>query len=243
MKNAGLSMRSFSALALMGASFVCWQAQAQTEEGFSGRVGLGYLATSGNTENESLNVNFDLWWNYDPWSHSLRGLAIRATTSNVTTANAFSLEWQSRYELNETDYVFGLVALDNDDFSPYDSQTREVIGYGRRLRETERHLWNAQIGAGARQSDLRDSTSQDNAILYLGTDYRFAISETSAFTQTLAIEHGSNNRFTKAISALSAELRDNLAIVISYAIRNNSDVLPGTKKTDTFTSISLEYGF
>jgi putative salt-induced outer membrane protein len=219
------------------------EAWAQDEEGFSGRVGLGYLATSGNSDNESLNANFDLWWNYDPWSHSLKGLTIRSKTSSVTTAKAYSLEWQSRYAINETDYVFGLVAIDDDQFSAYDSQTREVIGYGRRLLDGEKHLWNAQAGIGARQSDLRNGTSEDEAIIYLGSDYRMTISESAEFTQTLGIEHGSENTFLQAKSALSAEIQENLAIVISYTIKNNSDVLPGTEKTDTFTAISIEYGF
>ena len=124
-------------LALVASMSFVGSASAQDEEGFSGRVGLGYLGTSGNTENESLNTNFDLWWNYDPWSHSLRGLAIRSETSSVTTAEAYSLDWQSRYAINENDYVFGLLALDKDEFSAFDSQTRQVIGYGRRLLDTE----------------------------------------------------------------------------------------------------------
>ena len=205
--------------------------------------GLGFLGTSGNTENESLNTNFDLWWNYEPWSHSLRGLAIRSETSNVTTAEAYSLDWQSRYAINDNDYVFGLLSLDNDEFSAFDSQTREVIGYGRRIMDSERHLWNAQVGAGARQADLRDGTSNDESILFLGTDYLLNISETSAFTQTLSIEHGSDNTYTEATSALNTEIRENLAIVLSYTIKNNSDVAPGLEKTDTFTAISIEYGF
>jgi putative salt-induced outer membrane protein len=237
------SIRRIRQLALLGCSLFTMNAMAQNEEGFSGRAGLGFLGTSGNSENKSLNTNFDLWWNYDAWSHSLRGLAIRSETSGVTTADAFSLEWQSRYSFTDNDYVFGLVALDNDKFSAYDKQTREVVGYGRRLVENDRHLWNAQVGAGARQADLRNGLSQDESILYLGTDYLLNISETSSFTQTLTIEHGSDNRYTEATSALSTEIRENLAIVFSYTIKNNSDVQPGLEKTDTFTAISIEYGF
>lgn len=230
-------------LAVIGCSFFTMNATAQDDPGFSGRAGLGFLGTSGNTENQSLNTNFNLWWNYEPWSHSLSGLAIQSETSNVTTAKAYNLTWQSRYAINESDYVFGLVALDDNQFSAYDSQMREVIGYGRRIVDSERHLWNAQVGAGARQADLRNGMSQDESILYLGTDYRLVISETSTFSQTLSIEHGSDNRFTAATSALSTEIRENLAIVVSYTINNNSDVLPGLEKTDTFTAISIEYGF
>ena len=103
--------------------------------------------------------------------------------------------------------------------------------------------WPTVKNIGARQADLRDGTSRDDSVLFLGTDYRFAISETSAFTQTFSVEHGSENTYTESTSALSAKIREDLAVVLAYTIKNNSDVLPGAKKTDTFTSISIEYGF
>ncbi len=216
---------------------------AQDEDGFSGRIALGYIATSGNSESESLNTNFDLWWNYDPWSHSLMGRAIRASSSSVTTAEAYGLEWKSNRALNETIYVFGVIALDKDEFSTYDQQVREVIGYGRRFIALEKHILNGEAGFGARQADLRNGTSENEVILRLAGDYRWIISETSEFTQTLILESGAENMYLEADSALSANIRENLALVISYTIKNNSDVLPGTEKTDTFTAISLEYTF
>ena len=216
---------------------------AQDEEGFSGRAALGYLATSGNSDSDSLNANFDLWWNYEPWSHSLAGRAIQSNTSGINTAKAYGLTWQSNYAVNETDYIFGLVAWDKDKFSAYDQQLREGIGYGRRFIDRERHILNGQAGIGARQADLRNGMDQNEAIVLLGGDYRWIISETSEFSQTLSIESGSDNTYLEATSALSANVRDNLALVISYTLKNNSDVLPGTEKTDTFTAISLEYAF
>ena len=33
------------------------------------------------------------------------------------------------------------------------------------------------------------------------------------------------------------------SVVLSYTIRNNSDVPVGTEKTDTFTAVALEYTF
>ena len=233
--------KGLSVLAVL--TFVATSSFAQDEEGFSGRAGLGYLATTGNSETDSLNVNFAMGWNDAPWHHRLTGLAVRSSTSNVTTAEAYSLAWKSNYDINETDYVYGLIAWDKDEFSAYDQQIRESVGYGRRFIDTERHILSGEAGIGARQADLRNGTSQDEAIIRLGGDYRWIISETSEFRQTLAIESGSDNTYLEATSSLSANVRDNLALVIAYTIKNNSDVLPGTEKTDTFTAISLEYTF
>ena len=40
-----------------------------------------------------------------------------------------------------------------------------------------------------------------------------------------------------------ANIINTLALVLSYTVRHNSDVLPGAESTDTRTAISLEYGF
>ncbi len=233
---------AFAAFVALGVSGPA-TAVAQDEEGFSGRVALGYLATSGNSESESLNSNFDLWWNYDPWAHSLAGRAINASTSGITTAEAYGIEWQSRYAINDNDYVFGLIALDDDGFSAYDRHERASLGYGRRFVDRDKHVLSVEAGLGARQADLRDRTPQDDSILRLAADYRWSIGETSEFTQSLVIDGGSENIYREAESSLSASIRENLSLVVSYTIQNNTEVLPGFRNTDTFTSISLEYTF
>ncbi len=138
---------------------------AQDEEGFSGRAGLGYLATTGNSETESLNTNFAMGWNYAPWHHRFSGLAVRSSTANITTAEAYGLAWKSDYDISEIAYWYGLVAWDKDEFSAYDQQIREAVGYGRHFIRSERHELSAEVGVGARQADLRDGTSNSEAIL------------------------------------------------------------------------------
>lgn len=216
---------------------------AQNQAGFSGRVALGYLATSGNTENETLNSNFELDWNRAPWHHALTGSAVQASTDMVTTAEAYSLDWQSDYDLSERSYVFGLVAWNDDQFSGYDQQIRAALGYGRRFIATERHALNGEVGAGARQADLRDGTNEDESILRLSGDYLWIISETAEFSQSLSIESGSFNTYTETVTKLTADIRGNLSIVFSYTIKNNSEVPVGIENTDTFTAIALEYAF
>ena len=216
---------------------------AQGDEGFSGRMALGYLATSGNADNKTLSTTFDLDWAYAPWHHALTGAAVRASTNAVTTAEAYSLDWQSDYDLSERSYLFGVIAWNEDRFSGYDQQIREVVGYGRRFIDTERHALNGEVGVGARQADLRDGTSQDETILRLSGDYLWTISETAEFSQSLAIDSGSNNTYTETITRLTMSILGNISLVVSYTIKNNSDVPAGTVNTDTFTAVAFEYAF
>ena len=213
------------------------------EEGLSGQVALGYLATSGNSENENLSLNFGGDYYAEVWHHNLKGRAVHASTADVTTAEAYGLAWQSDRDFGEKSYLYTRAAWDKDKFSGYDQQIRQVVGYGRHFIDNDRHELNGEVGVGLRQSDLRDGTSEDKSIARLRMDYAFQISETAEFTQEFAVESGSDNTYTESISALSADVWTNLAIVLTYTVKRNSDVPLGTVKKDTFTAVSLEYSF
>ena len=101
----------------------------------------------------------------------------------------------------------------------------------------------ATLGAGSRQSDLIDGTSETETIFRGGLDYTWTLSETAEFTQDVIVESGEENTYLESVTALSAKLVGNLALVASYTIKNNSEVLPGIEDTDTFTALSLEYIF
>jgi putative salt-induced outer membrane protein len=239
-------MQSRSAVSIvlsLGFVVAAASASAQQPTGLSGKVAFGYLATSGNSDNNNMNLAFAGAYDAAPWHHSLNGLAVKASSNSVDTAEAYALAWKSRYNITDTNYVFGLAAWDKDKFSGYDQQIREVVGVGRRFIDRERHVLNAEVGLGARQADLRDGTSQDDSILRLAADYHWAISETAEFIQLFAIEQGSDNTYMESVSSLSADILKNTALVLSYKIKNNSDVPFGTEKRDTFTAISLEYSF
>lgn len=73
--------------------------------------------------------------------------------------------------------------------------------------------------------------------------YEWKLSDTATFTQDLLVESGAENTYLESKTALSASLVGNLALVVSYTIKSNSDVPLGTEKTDTFTALALEYAF
>ena len=229
---------------LVLAAPVMAQEEAAEEEGpWSGNVKLGYIGTSGNTESESLNSGFQL--NYVPgdWEHSLTAAALYSQDSNVTTAEAYDAGWKSARNLTEADFVFGRLDWRKDRFNSIVEQFSQTVGYGRRLIDNERHQLNGELGVGARQSDLADGTDESDTIYTGRLTYTWTISETADFGQSLLVESGSSNTFSESVSSIRARLVGGLALVASYTIRQNSDVLPGTDKTDTRTAISLEYAF
>ena len=93
------------------------------------------------------------------------------------------------------------------------------------------------------KSDLADGTSENETILRGDLKYTWLLGENSEFRQNFVVESGSANTYVESVTALSAKLLGNLALVASYTVKNNSDVPPLTEKTDTYTALSLEYIF
>jgi len=230
---------------LIVAPFVAAQ-EEEAESPWSGKATLGYLATSGNTDNSTLNSGFEISYSTGDWKHLFGARAINATEDDTTTAEAYESNWKSERSFSKHNYLFGQLDWRKDRFSGYDTQFSQTIGYGRRLIDKEKHKLNVEIGAGARQSELVDGTDESETILRGGLGYLWQISETAAFTQDFKVESGSANTYSESKSALSARLVGNLALVASYTIKHNSDVplaLPPLEKTDTYTALSLEYAF
>jgi putative salt-induced outer membrane protein len=234
--------------------FVCGAALAQPQppappapppDPLVGTVALGYLSTKGNTDSTNANAKFDSTWDLDgPWKHNWHALAISARTNDVTTAESYSAGYKGQRDLaSPNSYIFAAGDWRQDRFSGYDEQISETVGYGRRLIDNERQVLSIEGGAGAKQSELIDGTSLDEAIVRGGLDYLLHIGESSQFQQKLIIEQGDDNRYTESTSELKARVVGNIALVLSYVIKSNSDVPVGIEKTDRFTSISLEYAF
>ena len=224
------------------------QANAQGEEEeeddpLSGKVTLGYLATSGNTETSSLNAGFEAAYAAGKWLHEANASAINASENNVTTAEAYELGWTSNWNLTERDFLFGRLNWRNDEFGGFNTQFSQTLGYARQVVDNEKHKLRLEVGAGARQSEDQLGVDQDETILTGGLNYRYQFTENSQFRQTIKIESGDQNTFSESVTAVSAQLIGRLALTASFTYRNNSDVPVGTENTDTRTAISLEYGF
>ena len=222
---------------------VSLMAQDAPESPWSGKATLGYLATSGNTENSTLNTGFEIGFKTGKWAHLFKAAAINAMENKVTTAEAYDASWKSERNLTDRDFLFGRLGWRKDRFGGFDTQFSQTVGYGRRLIDTDKHKLNAEIGAGIRQSEDQAGIEEDETIFRGGLDYKWLLSDTAEFRQDFTVESGDKNTYGESVTALSAKLLGDLALVASYTIKHNTDVPPLTEKTDTYTALSLEYAF
>lgn len=210
---------------------------------WSGSITAGYLASAGNSENTNLNAALEVAYTAGLWTHAFNALAVKAVQEEDTTAEAYAWGWRSERSISEFNFLVGRLSWRKDRFSSYETQFSQTAGIGRRLLDADRHKLDAEIGAGARQSELIDGTTENELIIRAGLDYAWTISDTTEFRETFKVEGGQENTYIESITALSAQLVGQLALVASYTVRHNTEVLPGTEKTDTWTALSLEYLF
>lgn len=239
-----MSLRGLVMIAALAAPFsLMAQAPQEPESPWSGKATLGYLATSGNTENSTLNTGFEVGYTKGKWDHLLHAKVINASEDEVTTAESYAVGWKSERNFTDHDFMFGRLTWIKDRFGGYATQFSQTVGYGRRLIDSDKHKLNAEIGGGARQSELQDGTSGNETVLRGGLYYKWHFSETAEFRQDLTAEAGDINTLVISVTELSAQLVGDLALVASYTIKHNTDVPPSNEKTDTYTALSLEYAF
>ena len=238
-----MNLRTFVMLAALVAPASLMAQDAEPESPWAGKATLGYLATSGNTENSTLNTGFELGYATGKWAHLLTASAVNASENESTTAEAYNVGWKSERNITDADFLFGRLDWRKDRFGGFDTQFSQTVGYGRRLIDTDKHKLNAEIGAGARQSETQLGVTEDETVFRGGMYYKWLISETSEFRQDVTAEGGEDNTYVESVSALSAKLIGNVALVASFTVKHNTDVAATLEKTDTYTALSLEYVF
>ena len=236
-------------LAALGFALLTTDAIAHDEkgqapkEGWSGSVAAGYVAVRGNSDTSTANFKAEVMYDRDRWHHSGLVTAIGASQNGETSSEAYKAQLKTKYDLSEIFYAFGLAEYNKDRFSSYDHQIFEVGGVGWRIYHTGSQELNLEAGLGATQSQLEDGTNNNEVVTRLAADYHWHISEHALFSEKLASTIGADNTYIESLTELKAGVIGNLALVLGYLIKHNTDVLPGTDKTDTQTSILLEYKF
>jgi putative salt-induced outer membrane protein len=219
-------------------------APALAQAAWKGEAGAGLLTTSGNSETESFNGKFLLDWTQEVWKNSFTATAVNNGDEDGRTAERYTVGNKLDWNFSERDYLFGAVDWEKDLFGGFRERTAQTAGYGRHILTGPIHLLDAEIGAGARQTEEQDTGDKENeAIGRVGGKYQWKISDTSTFSQSLKVEHGKRNTFTEAVSELKLSIVGNLFAALSFTARNNSDVPDDTEKTDTFTAVNLSYAF
>ena len=219
-------------------------ASAPAQADWSGKGELGGVLARGNTETETLNGKIDMTNEVDRWKHLAGFSILRTVNDGVTSANRWELRGESDYALTDRSYLFGALRYEDDEFTDYEYQATASVGYGYKFIDKEATTLDGKIGVGYRQSELRTTgETQDDAILRGVLDYSHKITDTTTILNKFLVETGSENTYLQNVLSLQVSMTDTLALGLSYEIRHNTDVLPGTENTDQVLTANLVFGF
>lgn len=214
-----------------------------TTQPWKGEAEVGIVATSGNTETTSMKARASVVHEQDKWRHTGKFDALNTSDAIRTTGERYALSGKSDYKIDVRSYAFGLVSYENDRFAGFDYRTSEVLGYGYRVINQDSLTLDLEVGPGARQTQLRNGTSKNEFIGYIGGKLLWKFSPSASLSEDLATEIGSGATITRSVTALTAQLAGSLAMKLSFTARHISEVSVLVKNLDTETAMTLVYGF
>lgn len=223
----------------------CWfgAAWAGEVDGPGGEAELGMVTTSGNTDTRSVNAKILLRYLSGPWRHEGRLEGLRTSDGSSVTAERYLASGKSDYRLTATDYLFATLRYEDDNFSGYDYQFSETVGYGRRVVGGAGVKLDLEIGAGGRHSRETGERRNDEGIVRGGARLDWEISPAARFTEAVLVESGESNTYSESVSALRVMINSRFALKMSLTVKHNSDVPAGVAQTDTMSAVTLVYAF
>lgn len=241
-------------------SGVCLPAMSiadESVEGWKSELELSYLMKRGNSKSDTMAGKFKADRDGVRFRH-----AATVEGSNTASRNSDGVEEKTAeryfgsYKLdvklgeNSPNYVFGVTTYDKDLFSGFHYQASIALGIGRRWLDTGTHTLDTEVGPGYKVVCLEPETSysdcqtdEDSYITRVGLKYHWKVSETAAFSEEITSEISDDITTTRAETALTSQIRGNLALRLSHLLKHTSDVPPGTRNSDQEMRVGLVYSF
>lgn len=204
---------------------------------------IGFVMTSGNTKTQTINSKFNATLDQINWRNNIHLEALKTSNSNITSAEKYLFSTKHDWKMQRQNYLFSLLIYEDDRFSGFDFQTTASLGYGHHLNMTRFTGLSTEIGLGFRKNKLANGESQNEGIISLAADYLWKISNTSDFKEALNTHLGEEIIVTKSITSVTAKIKNDLAMKLTYSIKHTNKVPVNTDKMDTETAITLVYTF
>lgn len=226
-------------------------------------VGLGAIATSGNTETTSVQFKLDAKQNLEKWENQYIFNSLfkedeveqdDGLTSKEKTAEKYFGSAKFAYLLGvEKSYLFGFGSHTDDKFGAYRTYSTVALGYGDWIYSGAALSWFVEAGPGyfegekvlgSNNETIPDSISEESGPMFrAATALEWKVSSNAEFKQTVSVEAGVDNTRTVSETSLAASINGSLKMKVGFEIANDTDVAPGKVKTDTTTYVNLVYNF
>jgi putative salt-induced outer membrane protein len=240
-------------------------AQEQPEPAWKGSLGLSFVSTGGNSDTQTLGLDFGLDRKPEPWGLEIKASAIRAEDSSVTTAERYVGSIRGKRGLGDRWEVFVGANAEQDKFAGYDLRYGMVAGGTYKALLGPKHTLSIDAGLTWTKEELVDvltdagyvsQPADDYVGGIAGVNYAWQISDTATLSQVLTyLPNFDQSSDWRAVSetAVQASISAKLALKVGYLVRyDNEPALAGIDlagepiyfdDTDTTTTVSVVWSF
>jgi putative salt-induced outer membrane protein len=224
---------------------------------WTGKGQAGFVASQGNTQAQTANAALDMALVNGDWKHAFHLGGLYGESAQIVSAERWDTGWESDYSLNKTVFAFGALRYAHDMFSGFEYQASATGGMGYKIADSALTKFDVQAGVGYRElrpEELtKDATGavtsrtlepgESSVVFTFGANYFQQLTSTTALTDKLLVESGSNDTLVTNTLALAVKVSGKLALSVGYNIQNNSNPPPGLKKLDSLETVNLVYSF
>jgi putative salt-induced outer membrane protein len=207
------------------------------------KLGLSYLATTGNADTSSSGVDASYNKVWKLWSLETTAAAVRATRNDIETAESTNAQLRSRRKISEHLQMTAGLRGETNRFAGLDLRTILDSSLSWSVRDTPawrlRTLWGLSWTTEDPRGD-RPRRSSVGGLVQLQSMVR--ISEGSELNSQVTawpdLESSEDYRIN-ANAALQAALNRHLALRLGYDVKYDNEPIRGFQRTDTTSTASL----
>jgi putative salt-induced outer membrane protein len=209
---------------------------------WSGKAEASYVATSGNSDTQTIGAAGEVEYQPLPWSGKAKIEFIRAEADGQVNARSFAALLRGARKLTARLETYALGAYVENTFAGIDHRVAGEGGLAYLLLAPEPHTLKIESGIGYTKENRTNGDDRSFATGRVGILYKWKFSKTAEFSEeasfTESFKDSKDWRFANAAS-VSASMTTVLSVKVSYVLQRLNEPVPGKKKTDTITSAAL----
>lgn len=211
---------------------------------WSGKGRIGGVLARGNADTATANLDFDVTKRLEHWDNKIGGTMLRTLSEGIVSANRWEARLGSDFRPTERAFFFMADRYEQDEFTDYAYQATATLGVGYHFVEGERTKLDGRFGFGGRRAELRlTDVVEEDPIARAEVEFRHQLTGNTSVLNRLLVETGEENTFVQNALGLEVRMTRSFSLGISYELRRNSDVLPGTRNSDQVLTAGLVAAF
>lgn len=240
---AFLNMGRIAPLSILSLGLAIALPAAAHADQLTGEGALSASQTTGNTSATTVGAGLKLNDKTGPWLINGVITADYGRTNGVTSTNRLFGSLQAGRDLDSTFYAFGRVSDTRDRFTGYTNQLFLGAGLGAHVVKGPKLTWSLEASPGYQMNKFVAGGSQNSFAAHFASKLGYKFNPAVAFENDSDVSYAKTSTLLANVTSLTAKLGAKLAARVSYEVDHQSSPLPGTRATDTYTKMSLVYGF